>query len=410
MTIKNDLYNAPAQFEPLMPGERASRALFELAHEVIRVSLRLTGGAHPAAKIALAPLLRAMNSYYTNRIEGQHTLPTDIERALAGNYTRDPDRARLQREAMAHLNTEAWAEQTLASASWRGLFSTQAVCSLHAHLYGQLPEEDRRAENGEILLPGALRARDVKVGRHVAPKATAVPAFLDRWSGFYATLPEGENALIGVACAHHRLAWVHPFLDGNGRVARLHSYAALYAMGLSGGLWSPMRGLARAQQVYYDRLHNADEPRENDLDGRGNLSEKRLVEFAVFFLETCLDQARFMHEMLDLAKLKERIRALLAFEAAKPASELRMEALAPLHYAFVAGPVERGEFKAMTGLASRTAERLLAALLKHRLLISPSPKGKVGFGVPYSALRFYFPSLWPEAEADAARHEGLPQE
>ena len=30
-----------------------------------------------------------------------------------------------------------------------------------------------------------------------------------------------------------------------------------------------------------------------------------------------------------------------------------------------------------------------------------TPQGKVRFGLPLHALRFYFPALWPEAEADA---------
>jgi DNA-binding IclR family transcriptional regulator len=63
--------------------------------------------------------------------------------------------------------------------------------------------------------------------------------------------------------------------------------------------------------------------------------------------------------------------------------------------------IERGEFKRMTGLGERTAVSLLSALIKRGLLSSDSPQGKVRFGLPLHALRFYFPALWPEAEADA---------
>ena len=38
-----------------------------------------------------------MNSYYTNRIEGQHTLPVEIEQALRNDYSADADKARRQR-------------------------------------------------------------------------------------------------------------------------------------------------------------------------------------------------------------------------------------------------------------------------------------------------------------------------
>ena len=76
-----------------------------------------------------------------------------------------------------------------------------------------------------------------------------------------------------------------------------------------------------------------------------------------------------------------------------------MEALAPLHYLFLSGPMERSAFKAMTGLSARTADRLLAALLERHLVASDTPKGAIRFAVPLHALRFYFPALWPEAEA-----------
>ena len=83
-----------------------------------------------------------------------------------------------------------------------------------------------------------------------------------------------DDLLIKAACAHQRLAWVHPFVDGNGRAARLQTHCAL--LPISFGLWSANRGLARRRDEYYARLAVADEPRRGDLDGRGNLSEEGL--------------------------------------------------------------------------------------------------------------------------------------
>ena len=187
--------------------------------------------------------------------------------------------------------------------------------------------------------------------------------------------------------------------DGNGRVARLQSHIALHAMGLTNGLWSPMRGLARKQQEYYDRLSDADEIRQGDYDGRGALSEQGLIRFVTFFLEICIDQVTFMESMLNLADFKERLDALLTFESTREKSAIRREALYPLHYIAINGAMERGEFKSMTGLADRTAERLLKGLLDFGLLKSDTPKGKIYFWIPLNSLRFLFPSLWPEAEA-----------
>ena len=394
------MVTSPTQFEPLLPSDASVAPLLELAHRLIRAATSLDGKLSDASKSALTPLLREMNSYYSNRIEGQHTFPLDIQRALQGTYARDPDRARRQRLALAHIHTEEWAEGMFAGTDWRKLYSAQVVEALHRQLYEQLPEADRLMEDGSAVIPGTWRTCDVQVGTHVAPQASAIAAFFRRWEEGYAGLPSGERALIGVACAHHRLAWIHPFLDGNGRVTRLHSHLLFHSMGLTSGLWSPMRGLARSQDRYYALLAGADAARAGDLDGRGNLSEAGLLAFARYFLESCLDQVRFMGDILEFAGLRERLQEFLTLESLKLESSLRPEATNALHYVFLAGTLTRGEFKAMTGLASRTADRVLAELLRRQLLLSDTAKGPVRFGIPLWALRFYFPNLWTEAEID----------
>lgn len=401
--IRSPAATSIAEFEPLMPGSKNLAPLLEQAHSLQKHGWRLSGNAMPGLHLRLFPLLRAMNSYYTNKIEGQHTFPADIEDALHNQFSADPDRARRQRLARAHLRTEEWAEQTYSPQGWRHAFNIDVVQTMHRNLYEQLPAEDRITDTGDPVLEGQLRDRNVKVGMHMAPTAESVPNFMSRWSEYYSGLPEGENALVGIACAHHRLAWIHPFRDGNGRIARLQSHIALHAMALTNGLWSPMRGLARRQEEYYARLIDADEPRQGDYDGRGALSERALISFARFFLEVCIDQIKFMEEMLNLSEFKDRLDALLTFEGARSRSGIRREALAPLHYVAINGSLERGEFKAMTGLADRTSERALKALLDYGLLRSDTPKGKVYFGIPLTSLRFLFPNLWPEAEAAIER-------
>jgi Fic family protein len=389
----------PNDSEPLVPEDRALSPLREIAHDLQREAWRLAGFAHPSVLRATRPLLRAMSSYYTNRIEGQHTLPSDIEKAMRRQFARQPDVAARQRLALAHIKTEAWAEDTYGAQRPQALFTFDVVGSLHRHLYGQLSPHDLRTLDGEAVAPGELRSRDVKVGSHVPPPPASVPPLLDHFATRYGALPTGESLLIGVACAHQRLAWIHPFMDGNGRAARLHSHTVLHAMGLTQGLWSPMRGLARNRDRYYELLHNADLPKRNDLDGRGALSQEHLVEFAAFFLEVCLDQARFMGTMLRLEDMPLRLEALLTFESAHGRRYLSPEAKDALHYTFLNGPLERRRFIALLGLPERSGRRVLAALLEYGLLTSETPKGPVCFGLPLDALRFLFPALWPEAEA-----------
>ncbi len=393
------LYDAPHQFEPLMPSEKRQEPLLVKAHELARAAGRLAG-------LPIAPelrgLLRAMNSYYSNRIEGQHTRPLELEQALRKDFSQDASLAARQRLAIAHIDAERDLEARYGGeAQASNLYSTVAVADIHRTLFGRLPPEDLKSSEGVEIVPGRWRSQEVRVGQHVAPAASSMPSLLDRWVTVYGGVRRGEASLVALAAAHQRLGWIHPFVDGNGRVMRLHTHSVLHALGYTGGVWSPLRGFARTVDRYYALLAAADEPRRGDLDGRGNLSEAALVDWIDYLLDVCLDQVQFMQSLLNLDGMERRIAACLTFEQETLRSGGRIEALRPLHYLFLSGQeIERGEFKRMTGLGDRTAVTLVAALVKRGLLRSDSPQGRVRFGLPLHSLRFYFPALWPEAEAD----------
>ncbi|OYU46251.1 MAG: cell filamentation protein Fic [Burkholderiales bacterium PBB4] len=398
------MYTEPQQFEPLLPADASLEPLLAKAHDLSRSATLLAGTRVPPE---LRTLLRSMNSYYTNRIEGQHTRPHEIDQALRKDFSKDAKLAAKQRLAVAHIEAEVGLEQRYAAGntgddSVRALYSTEAVQAIHRALFGRLSAEDLFTGEGEPIVPGQLRLRDVRVGEHVPPAFANVSAFLQRWAGFYGGVRRGEAALVALACAHQRLGWVHPFIDGNGRVMRLHTHTLLSALGYTGGLWSPLRGFARSTDRYYALLADADSLRRGDLDGRGNLSQQALIAWVDYVLEVCLDQVSFMASMLDFQTLMPRLEACLVFEATVEKSGVRQESLRGLHYLFLSGDdMARGDFKAMLGMSDRAATDALGALVKRGLLKSDSPQGKVRFGLPQHALRFLFPRLWPEAEADA---------
>ena len=397
------LYEHPSQMEPMLPREAKVGPALERAHDLIRRADRLTGWGRSGALPGLRQLLRAMNSYYSNKIEGQHTLPREIEQALRSDYAQDADKARRQRLALAHMATELQLE-TLGSL-WSGeqVWAPQTVCDIHQDLFARLPPEDRIQGSGperQVLVPGQLRHREVRVGRHAAPSAIALPSFLSRWSQVYGQVRRGEMQIVAMAAAHQRLAWIHPFLDGNGRAARLHSHLVLGHLGLTNGLWSPLRGFARTQEAYYAHLAAADAPRAGDLDGRGNLTEAGLLDWIDYVIGVCLDQVAFMTSLLALEGMKDRIAACLSYEERVMRQGVRTESLRALHYLFsTQSELDRADFKAMLGLGDRLATAQVSALLARGLLLSDSPYGALRFGVPQHALRFYFPNLWPEAEA-----------
>ncbi len=402
---KFPLYDHPSQMEPMLPTEHALGPLLEQAHQLQTAAYKLGGFYAPDALRDLRTLLRAMNSYYTNKIEGQHTLPLEIAQALRGDFSNDSDKARRQRLALAHMASEEQLEARWADWSMPEVWAPQMVADIHQDLFARLPAADRLMDGGDVLQPGEWRARDVSVGRHAAPAFTAIAPMLARWGGYYNGVRRGELQVLAALAAHQRLAWIHPFRDGNGRVARLHTHLVLGKLGLTNGLWSPLRGFARTQPAYHERLAAADEPRAGDLDGRGNLTEKGLISWISYALQTCLDQVQFMEKSLRLDTMQGRMAACLAYEENAVRQGVRTESLRGLHYLFATqAELERSEFKALlasSGLGDRLATAQVSALLKRGLLATDSPHGKLSLGVPQHALRFYFPNLWPEAEAGA---------
>lgn len=388
-------YTQPHQFEPLLP-QRKLEALREQSRSVVEQSYRLSGCAHPATVAALRELVREMNSYYSNRIEGQNTHPRQIERALHRDFSSKPEEAKLQRIALAHIEAERELEASVreGAPAMSLTLSSAFLLQCHGALYGRLPAEDRTTEDGRVVMPGALRTEQVSVGRHEPPPGATLGAFLERMDQVYGHKTSLEDSLFTVAAAHQRGAWVHPFSDGNGRACRLQTHCALWPM--SAGLWSVSRGLARQRDRYYALMDAADGPRQGDLDGRGNLSEGALWAWCAWFIEVCADQVGFMARMLDLGGMKARIAALITFRAAQDKG-IRAEAILPLYHLFLAGPTPRGEFQQMTGLGERTARALLSRLIETGLVTSDGHTAPVRFAFPLDALQFLLPELYPEA-------------
>lgn len=390
---------------PLLPGDDKLNELRPMAAEVISSAKDLAAHGMPHLRTLLRETLRPMNSFYTNKIEGQHTTPFLMERALHQNFSNKPDEAQKQRIAIAHIETERWCEAVYPQFDAQVFFTPEVPQAIHRHLHAQLLDEDlvQIDDDGteEKVQPGVWRDKGVKVGQHIPPDPATVPRFMEEWDTGYRYSRAGENALIALMAAHHRLTWIHPFIDGNGRTERLHTHLGLSALGLTQGLWSPMRGLARAQDNYYARLINADQPRQGDLDGRGNLTEKGLIEFIEFFMGVCLDQVSFMAGMLDIPSFEARLAQMLAAEATREETKsLKVEAAGPLAYLATVGAMDRTRFKGMMGLAARTADRTLADLFKLGIVSSKTPKGAIELALPLALFRYLFPRLWPEAETN----------
>jgi Fic family protein len=401
------MYRRTPQMEPLLPD--ISPDLEDRAREVVSRSATLGGQLHPVTRDSVVELLRIINSYYSNLIEGHSTHPIDIERAMRQDYASDPARRDLQLESLAHIQAQRAVEARLRDEPTLNMASSDFITWLHRIFYERLPpglKLIRNEETGEEVdvVPGELRRREVIVGRHVGPEAATLPAFLNRFASFYQPAAfYGLQPLVAAAASHHRLMWIHPFLDGNGRVVRLYTDACFYRYPLSGyGLWNVSRGLARRRDAYLDALAAADAPRRNDTDGRGNLSHEGLVNFCRFFFDVCLDQIDFMTGLLRLDGIIERIKGYVNLRTARlisvPLQNLppfKPEAAYMLQEAFLRGHIARGELIRVSGLAERTGRVLLGQLLTERLLVSDSPKGAVRIGLPTQVAGYLFPDIYP---------------
>jgi len=197
-----------------------------------------------------------------------------------------------------------------------------------------------------------------------------------------------------MASAHHRLNYIHPFVDGNGRVSRLMSHAMAHRAGIGAhGLWSISRGLARGLSdagEYKRMMDEADSPRRGDTDGRGNLSRAALVDFVTWFCEVALDQVRFMDDLFDLDHLGARLTTHVQRELALPegAAALCTEVLRR-------GEIARGEASAITGRSERSARSILSKLVDLGLFTSDTPKGPVRLRFSVDSADTLFPRLFP---------------
>ncbi len=381
--------------EPLLPKAQATR-LSELTCEILKASGRLTGRIHSVHVLKqVADLVREMNCYYSNLIEGHKTLPRDIERALNRDFSTNKTQRDNQRLSVAHIAVENLMEDRLGDESV-DVYAPEFLYWLHREFYTRLPEAMHwsATKSGQRyqIKPGCLRDFMVNVGRHIPPDFSALPQFMSRFHAFYGDKHIlGTNRLVAIAAAHHRLAWIHPFGDGNGRVIRLQSQAMLIRHGIAGpGLWTLSRGLARWRQRYYKALETADLGRQGNLDGRGNLSDAGLAGFCVFFLETMLDQIQFMSGLLDLPALRTRVERYFQFQALH-LKRHRDELMRVVRALVDEGEIPRTRVREITGKAATVSAEIIKLGLGEGLLETPSPKGPLRPAFPSKIHEFYFP-------------------
>ena len=394
----------PTAMEPLFP-EDTSKGLDDLALELIEKSAKLSGTMNPITRAAIADFLRPMNSYYSNLIEGSDTHPLDIDRALKNDFSEDNAKRNLQKEAFAHINVHKSVSEDFNEKGGDTIPSSiNYLKEIHKRFYDHLPEEFRRVTSKEgktkEVIPGEVRTTEVQVGRHIAPKSESLHLFTNRFESFYNAKSNSNKSkikrIISIAASHHRLAWIHPFLDGNGRVVRLYSDASFMYEGLhSSGLWSISRGLARSNEEYKTHLANADLQRRNVYDGRGNLSNEMLTAFCKYFLETAIDQVNYMYQAIDTERMLKKIEGFSELMVTR--GKLKPAAKHILSEVFLRGKISKAEAMRITETSDKTLKKITDSLIEMELLSQKKESIEMMYYVKYSIAfsPMLFPNLYP---------------
>lgn len=388
---------------PLIPSDKAIQScdLPDKAMALVSGSAQLAGKLSVETRQTIIRHMAVINSYYSNLIEGNNTKPHDIRAAQAGEFSDDPAKRDLQLESLAHIKVQQWiAEQ---SPTLDMLFSINFIKSIHREFYHNVPKsflniKDDAGMVVDKVIPGEWRTRAVEVGRHVPPEAESVEGMMSEFcSTYHPEKFKGDRKVIAAMCAHHRFAWIHPFVDGNGRVGRLLTDAILRGIGLeSEGVWCLSRGLAKRSTEYKGALARADMVRQGDYDGRGLLSEHALVAFADFMVTTAIDQVGYMDSLLKLDSMQKRITAYIRDRNngfVDGYGKIKESAGTVLYNAYIMGKLERSHAKELTGEKDTTAKRILAQLRDDGLLSETSHRSELYWEIPEHVERWYFPSL-----------------
>ena len=402
MDIRQDVFDI--SFDPPIPGKRLGE-LKDLSQEVVIASSTLEGRIAAETAKALGDRLRLLNSYHSNLIEGHKTSILDIEAALKKDYSLDREKRYAQELSAAHVETERSLMKEMYDSPPNNVCGFEFVRKIHKTFYDLLPPDHQYTHNqggftDYSVETGKMRDSDVSLDGGMTPHgpdANNLPIkyaeFAKRYapSGFH-----GDERLIAIAASHHRMVWLHPFRDGNGRVARLFSSLYMAHIGINkSNLWSLSRGFSRDKQRYRTNLQSADA-----IDRKiRTFDQDFFADYCAYFLEVCLDQARFMDKILGLNRIDARIDGYVRDRdkkrgALQPLDQRSAKLLKAL---FLQGSISRGDAQSILGMShqsERQARRIVSQLISEGLIFSESHRAPLTIAFPVKVLPYYFPDIF----------------
>lgn len=274
----------PIEFPEFPFSSPLSKAIIQLE----RVRADSGDGTTPPQLFAqLRSLFQLLSSIMSARIEGNRTSIVD---AVSGVQSAEQHYAVKQGDDVQEIVQLQQATEFVDSVVERGtLLSHGFVRELHRIAVEGLQREGDRT-------PGAYRLSDVTISgsAHRPPAPGDVHGDMTALLDFINSEVDQNYELLKIALAHHRFVWIHPFGNGNGRVGRLLTYAAMRRHGFSdnGGYraLNPTAVFGENRDLYYERLEDAD-----------SLEADSLIRWSTYVLEGLLA------DLTRLSKLGNRV-------------------------------------------------------------------------------------------------------
>lgn len=124
------------------------------------------------------------------------------------------------------------------------IINSADILNLHQVVMASIDEDFAgRIRTGRVRISGA---------NFIPPNPLKVPELLDDLIHWTRTNPLSLDPVSLTAVFHHRLVWIHPFFDGNGRTARLAMNLLLMSHG-----FPPIIILKADRAKYYNALNDA---------------------------------------------------------------------------------------------------------------------------------------------------------
>lgn len=206
--------------------------------------LKSLNTSRPLPNSALNKIKEALNiewTYNSNSIEGNTLSLRETQMVLQEGITIKGKSLREHFEAKNHEHAINYL-YTIVNPHF--IFNSRDILSLHGLVLRTIEDDFAgRLRNGGVRISGA---------NFIPPNAHKVPDLIDGLVHFVNTNPQQLNIIELATYFHHKMVWIHPFFDGNGRTVRLAMNLILMKAG-----FPPAIILKNDRKKYYEALNQA---------------------------------------------------------------------------------------------------------------------------------------------------------